>query len=575
MTLFVLVLMTCATAFAARCHGQCSFPQSSASGALTYIFQPTVTDGKLIIRVNVEFQGGRKGTADLELPSEWAGQSHLESEVTNLRAVSSNTVILDTPRRNIKTLRFSPNHVVTLSYDLEKDWSGAFEYPKQFRVVLEPEFFEFNTQNALVHPKLNRTDVVTVHFDWTGLPADWRLATSFGIEDRCQSFSGLWHKVNDALFAGGDFRLHRITVAGQLLVVAIRDKWPFADDEAVERIQKIVAAERNFWHDNNFPYYLITIKPFDAQKGSTDGSAFTNAFWLYLLRSQDFSYGVQYLLAHESFHAWNPHKMGPIPEPGESVHWFTEGFTVYYSDLLLVRADLLSVPEYVERLNRRIYDYASSPVKNLSNQEMVARYHEDGSLSQLPYIRGAVIALWLDAQIRKESKHRFSLDTVMHGLVRDTSKDPRRPLTTQRVLRAAAKYLNVEAVQILSRFIGKGETIPIPDFPLSSCARLTVDQIPSFDLGFDREILLAKNRVSGVNPESEAFKAGLRDGQEVVGMSIYWNDVSKPVRLKIRPADGQQTIEYFPRGKTIPVPQYHIDEKAWTSTPEECAFARN
>jgi predicted metalloprotease with PDZ domain len=568
-------ILAWATAFALATCGQCSFSASSTGKPLKYVFEPVVTDGKLIMHVTMEFQGGRTGTAELELPSDWAEQSHLEAEVTSLTALSADIVVHDTARPNIKNVRFSPNRAVIVSYDLVKDWNGPLEYPKQFRAVLEPEYFEFTTQNALVHPKFSPTDIVSVHFDWQKLPVGWNLETSFGADDRCQSFSGLWYKVNDALFAGGDFRIHRVSLKSQLLVVAIRGKWSFSDEEAVERIGKIVTAEREFWQDNDFPYYLVTLKPFDMQSGSSDGSGFTNAFWLYLPRRETFSYGLQYLLAHESFHAWNPHKMGHIPEPGETVHWFTEGFTVYYSDLLLVRAGLLSVPEYIDKLNRRIGDYEFSPVKNLSNKEMVARYHKDNSVNQLPYVRGPVIALWLDAQIRRQSRNKFSLDTVMHKLVRDASKDLRQQLTTERVLRTAGKYLNGHAREMFSSLVESGETIPVPDFPLSECLHLSIDEVPSFDLGFDGAILRAKSRVSGVNPESEAFKAGVREGQEVLGMSIYWDDASKPVRLKVRTGDGQQAIEYFPRGKSIPAPQYHLDKDTWASAPERCTFPPN
>jgi predicted metalloprotease with PDZ domain len=521
------------------------------------------------------FRGGHDGQAELEFPSDWAGQSHLEAQMTNVKPLSTDTTILDTARPNIKTVRFPANSPVTVSYDLAKDWSGPFEYPKQFRAVLEPEFFEFNTQNALVHPRLSLTEVVSVHFDWTGLPAGWNLATSFGTDDRCQSFTGLWHKVNDALFAGGDFRLHRVTVAGQPLVVAIRGKWSFSDEDGVDRIQKIITAERNFWRDNNFPYYIVTLSPFDTQSGSSDGSAFTNAFWLFLSRNSDFSYGIQNLLAHESFHAWNPHKMGPIREPGEDVHWFTEGFTVYYSDLMLIRAGLLSLPEYIDRLNRRIQDYEASPVKNLSNNEIVTRYHLDNSVNQLPYIRGPVIALWLDAQIRRKSKNKSSLDTVMHKLLRDASSAPLRQLTTQRIFRTADKSLSREARKALRDLVQMGGAIAVPEFPLSACGHLTVDQIPPFDLGFNGEVLRVTSQVSGVNPGSEAYKAGVRDGQKAYGMSIYWGDVSKPVRLKVRSGGEEKTIEYFPRGNPIPVPQYHLDKEAWSSTPEACAFPVN
>jgi predicted metalloprotease with PDZ domain len=550
-------------------HAQCIFPASSSGNRLTYSFEPVVIDGKLTIHITLEFLGGRGGTAELELPSDWAGQTHLEGEVSNLRVLSRNAVLLDTAQPNVKTLRFYSNEAVTVSYDLVKDWQGAFGHPKQFRAVLEPAFFEFTTQNALVHLKFKSSDVVSVHFDWQRLPADWTVETSFGDDDRCQSFTGFWHKVNEALFAGGDFRIHRVIVGGQPLVVAIRGKWSFTDEDAVVRIEKILAVERAFWHDNDFPYFLVTLAPFDSANGGSDGSAFTNSFWLFLPGQDNFSYDVEYMLAHESFHAWNPLKMGPRREPAESEYWFTEGFTVYYSAVILLRSGLLSLPEYVEIANKRIRDYEASPVKNLSNRDIVARYQEN-SVNQLPDVRGPIVALWLDAQIRSQSKNKSSLDTVMEALVRDASKHPARELSSERVLQAAGKHLNHGSRAMFRSLVEEGMAIPVPDFPENSCVPLTMDQVSLFDLGFDEDVLRAKKQISAVKPDSEAFKAGVRDGQEVVGMSIYFGDVSKPVRLTVRSDGGRQTIEYFPRGKPISVPQYHLDRDTWPSTPERC-----
>jgi hypothetical protein len=96
----------------------------------------------------------------------------------------------------------------------------------QFRAVLEPTYFEFTTQNALVHPKLNPTVAVSVHFDWQKLPADWTLETSFGAGDRCQSYTGLWNRVNEALFAGGIFAC----VAPPWGIN--RSSWPFEESGA-------------------------------------------------------------------------------------------------------------------------------------------------------------------------------------------------------------------------------------------------------------------------------------------------------------------------------------------------------
>ena len=197
-----IAIIALASMFAPPSHGQCSFPASSSGTRLTYRFEPVVTDGKLTIHITLEFPGGREGTAELELPSEWAGQTHLEDEVTNLKALSPDTMGLDTAQPSVKKFRFSPNQDVIVSYDLVKDWNGAFVHPNQFRAVLEQDFFEFTTQNALVHPKFGSSDVVSVHFDWQKLPPGWTLETSLGADERCQSFTGRWHKVNEALFAG-------------------------------------------------------------------------------------------------------------------------------------------------------------------------------------------------------------------------------------------------------------------------------------------------------------------------------------------------------------------------------------
>src|ERR1700694_1524921 len=81
-----LFVVTWVAAFAPLSHGQCSFLASSGGKPLKYVFEPAVTNGKLIIHITAEFKGGRDGTMELELPSDWAGQSHLEAEITNLTA---------------------------------------------------------------------------------------------------------------------------------------------------------------------------------------------------------------------------------------------------------------------------------------------------------------------------------------------------------------------------------------------------------------------------------------------------------------------------------------------------------
>ena len=556
---------------------QCAHPPSTSGKILNYSLQPFVADGQMTLRVTLEFKGGSEGKAELELPSEWAGQTHLDKAVTDLKAISDQTTISDTASPSRKNLRFPPNATVRISYVLVKDWAGPLNSGTRFRAVLEPDYFQFSANSALVHPELEPSSIVDVYFDWKDLVPQWSLATSFGTDDRCQSFHGAWHHVQDALFAGGDFRIRRIAVAGKPLIVAIRGKWSFTDDEWISQLQKIIGMERTVWQDNDFPYYLVTLAPLDRERGSTGGTALTNAFMMHLSRQDSLSYVVLSTLAHETFHTWNPYKMG---RPGESsVYWFQEGFTVYYADLILFRGGVLSLTEYVQHTNEKLRDYALLSERNISNADLSERYGKDRLLDKLPYWRGAVLALWLDSQIRHATRNRKSLDTLMLDLVHQASggrqarhKNPDLPLTTKRILETAAKYLSATSRGRLRRYVELGETIPAPESALGSCVQLRTDMIPKFDLGMDEDMLRTKKLVSGVRRDSEAFKAGLRDGQQIIVSSIYWNDPSKPVELTVQTAAGNRSFEYYPRGSESAVPQYHLDAAAYAANPEKCVI---
>jgi predicted metalloprotease with PDZ domain len=544
--------------------GQCAFPTHDYGKLVKYSFEPIVADGKTTMRITLEFQGGHAGKAELELPSNYAGQTDLGKAFTDLKALSEQTTISDTASQSKKTVHFAPNTLVRISYVLVKDWNGPLDSGTRFRPILEQHYFQLLADTALVKPVLDRSTIVDARFVWQNLPSGWSLATSFGTGDPCQQFHGMWYKVGTALFVGGDYRIYHSSVAGKPLNLAVRGKWSFTDEEWISRVQEIIAAERTFWQDNDFPYYLVTLAPFDIEGGSTGGSAYTDAFMMHLSRNASLSYRVLSTLAHETFHIWNPYKMGG--GRGQALYWFQEGFTNYYTDRMLFRAGLLSFPEYVERTNEKLREYELSPSRNISNRELTERYERDRSLSHVPYEQGMVVAQWLDWRIREHSGNRASLDTMMFELVED-GKNDKFQLTTHGLLHTAGKYLVGSDRRLLRQFVQDGATIPVPESALGPCVRLQTDAIPEFELGMDAQTLRDKHVVANVKPDSEAFKAGLRDGQRIVRTSVTWNDTSKLVKLTVRAADGDYAFEYYPRGPSRDIPQYHLDPSYSADTP--------
>lgn len=558
--------------------GQCTFPSSTSEKYLKYAFEPLITESKMSVRVTIEFKGGPRGEAKLELPSEWAGQQHAENSITELKAISSATDISETKLPSEKELRFPPNTMVRISYLLIKDWDGPLDSGTRFRADLSPKYFHIVGTTSLVHPEIDDFRTVDIDFDWQKLPQTWSVATSFGTANRCQSFHGTWQKAVNSLFVGGDYRIYHTMISGNALNFAIRGQWSFTDDEWVSQVRKIVEFERTFWHDNDFPYFLVTLTPFGQDSGSSGGTALTNAFMEHLSRLDPLRSGTLEGLAHETFHAWTPGKMGHPPGSEYPISWFYEGFTMYYQDSMLFRAGLMKFPRYVTAINEELSAYELNEGVEISLQEFIRRHSADHSiLNQLDYRRGAVLAIWLDATIQRETGNRASLDDLMFDLVAQNTEYERRhngrPMTldNKRIFHAASRYIHRASRKKLQEYVEYGGSIRVPETALGLCVQSRVERSPKFDLGFDRKSTKTENKlVFGVEAGSEAFKAGLRDGQKLVSWSFDLGDTSKQVRLTVDTEGGKQALTYYPRGPETSLQQFTLDTAKYSSNTRMC-----
>jgi predicted metalloprotease with PDZ domain len=101
--------------------------------------------------------------------------------------------------------------------------------------------------------------------------------------------------------------------------------------------------------------------------------------------------------------------------------------------------------------------------------------------------------------------------------------------------------------------------------------QLHTEMIGKFELGFDRSSITSDaKQVVGVKPDSEAYKAGLRDGQKLLGWSIYNGDPMKQVRLTIKTDNGKQVLTYYAQGPKTPIQQFILDTGENSLKPEAC-----
>lgn len=139
------------------------------------------------------------------------------------------------------------------------------------------------------------------------------------------------------------------------------------------------------------------------------------------------------LFSHEYFHLWNVKRIKPEvflnPDLNREVYtrqlWIFEGFTSYFDNLNLVRAGLITVPDYLKILQDDINALLQTPgasmqtLQESSFDAWIKYYQPDENSVNVAisyYLKGALVALLLDLLIIKNSKRKQSLADVMQIL---------------------------------------------------------------------------------------------------------------------------------------------------------------
>src|SRR6266478_1958093 len=139
--------------------------------------------------------------------------------------------------------------------------------------------------------------------------------------------------------------------------------------------------------------------------------------------------GVFDTTAHEYFHTWNLMHVRPVERVGLRYRpaeptaelWWSEGVTIYFSDLLLRRAQL---PVYdstrLAHLERYIEAYLLTPGYSRNSAERVSRASDDplglGDDFASTHLQGNLLGTMLDLMVRDATQGQRSLEDVMRLL---------------------------------------------------------------------------------------------------------------------------------------------------------------
>jgi predicted metalloprotease with PDZ domain len=460
---------------------------------------------------------------------------------------------------------------VTVTYDLAQSWKGPLgaHGSKNYLPVLQGTYLFLPGDFSFIYPEWFKNKSVEITMKWH-LPKDWKIFNSFGEGNKKQVFKA--NKTDFTMgryFAGSDFTFYKRYAKGGEIFVATRGKWSFDTKEFADNSFKIIEDERKFMDDYSTPFFLVNLLPLVDSTSSFGGEGGTNVFTVYMPSNFTLSKKIFWLITHECFHHWNMPDFFNLDEYSEvELYWFTEGFTEYFAHLVDLETGIWNHKDYVANYNRTLLLYYYSEFATLTNKVMGAKYWTTpGNFHFMPYFRGEILAHNWNIKIKKESNGEKDFSDMFKEIISLYKKDGKL-ITYQDIYKISKKYIKGGVKTDIKKYIVDGKLM-MPNFEtFGNSYKLETKQLVPFELGFNLAKSEMSRVISGVINESNAYKAGLRDGQKFIScdidktliksMFVYdYSYLKNKVNVVIGENGEKRKISYLPySGELKPVPQF-------------------
>ena len=477
----------------------------------------------------------------LQLPHQWSSAKNLGSYVNHLHALEKNTHILNSKAKNLKKIQFDPKQkFITLRYEV---------YPKEstapmdiLKPIINADIFHFIGETALIYPKVNLNTPLKISID----------SPYFGFNQK-QKIAFSLRAIRNSVFAGGAYQQNTIEADDTITLLSYGLKKENTA-YAMHLLNKIIPIQKSFWKDKEKNNTLIFMHGDDKAYTSLFGTCTTNALSLLINEQSPFlAEDLPEFLAHEYWHTWMGEKFYSAYSY-KHMAWLFEGVTDYYAHKTSYQAGILSLLSWTKKYNRILLKHYFSSVKNKPNQAIIDFFDEDERYSDLPYTRGMILALELDAKIQALSHHRYSLDDVIKNLFLENKTSG----ITLEDFEASLGLFYPEAKDFVRLYIEQGQDLPLSSAIFNDEAKLRHMQIKPEEYGIDIKLTFIDKKITGLLKTSPAYQQGLRNGQELLSYEFDHKDINKALLLKVRSDNLSENSFLLERIKpAVDVPQYY------------------
>jgi len=372
----------------------------------TIRLSPTHPDSLSALDVAITFAVPDSGRVRIAFPERWGPEENLGRLVHGLTvydARSGAPVATESDGR-VMILRSRPGRAVTLRYTLRQDTAGEPRWGVQrvpgMRPVMQPDY-----ATLIGHTVLPEIPGMAFEMVFQDFPAGAVTAFSRPVDDAHRTAPAPLGRIRDGIVTLGAFRYAESARDGLRVRTSIRGDWALDDGEIARTVRSVLAAASTMFRDAPFDQYFVALNamPPLPQGSSVIGTGLDESF--FILATPDASAErLTHTIVHELLHEWITRRMGTTDEATDpSRMWFTEGFTEYFTQLVLLKSGLVSIDGFLDGMNDLLAAYQESPVRTMPAGELVDRVWESRQTERLPYQRGALLAFHWDTIARAEA----------------------------------------------------------------------------------------------------------------------------------------------------------------------------
>ncbi len=543
-------------------------------------------------RFSIDLEDVRESSIDLVLPSWVPGSYHIVNYVRGFRGLSARGPHGESrPLERVDKARWRIDTGGSAVLRVDYSVYGHGLVTEAFD--LTPEHLFVNAALCLPYVDGHRSEPVEVRLE---VPDGWSVVTE--LEEtgrspprfRAPDYDAL---VDSPIDAGHPVVLtvrpagipHRISLCGEGGNYTLRR---FADD-----LTKIVTATVEMVGDSPLQSYTFFYHLTDVPDGGLEHANSNSC----VIRRTVFEPKEDYLqllgwTSHEYFHLYNVKRICPkafLPfdytrEMYSRLLWWMEGATDYFSHLVLRRADLVSSKKFLGAqadLAKKLLETPGRHARSLEVASFLAwvdlyqPFEETPNQSVSYYLKGNLVAMCLDLEIRHRTGTRASLETVLRTLWDEYGRTG-RGVEEDALLPVANRSTGLDLAPFFERYVRGTDELDLGTF--AGYAGLSFGPKPkSADedssepgyLGIRLESSGGTARVRHVLTDSPGRRAGLTPGDEIVAIdgARVRGDTFDKALLRYPPGTAVE-IALFRRGHLRRVPA-----TMGTPPPEKYGFS--